>query len=529
METDGKQILSGRFQLVAENSHKANSVQVSVVIPCFNHGHYIDEAVGSVLSQGFEEFEIIIVNDGSTDESTNKLLNDYRKDKTRVIHTSNQGLPAARNNGIKEAKGKYILPLDADDRIGKTYLEQAVEILESSPQTGIVYCRANYFGAKNSEWILPDFSLEEMLINNIIFCTAFFRRSDWEQVGGYDPAMVYGWEDYDFWLSLIELGRKVTRIPEVLFYYRVSDDSMLRSKEKKQKIDILVKIFHKHEKLFKSNIDVFFNHLIDLKGIYYQADLFSVDRNLKNQKKIGTRKVDLTTKRVRIDDVQFSNGPVLLFCPINEKAIIHLGNIRIFDNKREIQISRISSNSTLDHETNNYFNSRQPKIWIYPDLEEIDGSRFSIEIDIEYLIIGDPVSDHIINRFEEGLKHGNRIDKRINRYILKKAKEQNQLFLTLKGVVRCLRSTVTRVVLFLTNKEYRTIVLSGQFDRSYYLVENLDVLCSEIDPLVHYCQTGWRERRQPNQEFDPDDYLHHLRQPLKKDENPFYHFIVSQK
>jgi len=515
--------------LVAENSHKINSIQVSVIIPCFNHGHYIDEAVDSVLSQSFRDFEIIIINDGSTDESTNKLLSDYRKEKTRVIHTSNQGLPAARNNGIKEAKGTYILPLDADDRIGETYLEQAVKILESSPQTGIVYCRANYFGAKNSEWILPDFSLEEMLINNIIFCSALFRRSDWQQVGGYDPAMVYGWEDYDFWLSLIELGRKVKRIPEVLFYYRVNDDSMLRSKEKKQKLDILVKIFHKHEKLFKSHINVFFDHLIDLKGVYYQAELFSVDRNLRNQKKIGSRKVDLTTKKVRIDDVQFSSGPVLLFCPINEKAIIHLGNIRVLKDNREIQINRISSNSTLEHENNSYFNSHQPKIWVYPDLTENENSRFSIEIDIEYLIIGDPVSDHIIKRFEEKLKRGSRIDERINRYIQKRAKEQNQLLLTLKGVVRCLRVAATKAALLLTNKQYRVIALSGQFDRTYYLAENLDVLCGEIDPLVHYCQTGWRERRRPNREFDPDEYLHHLGQSLKKDENPFYHFIVSQK
>ena len=91
-------------------------MKVSVIIPCYNQGQYIEEAVKSVLAQTYQNFEIIIVNDGSTDEFTNKLLSDYDKQKTKVLHTDNQGLASARNNGIKVAKGKYILPLDADER-----------------------------------------------------------------------------------------------------------------------------------------------------------------------------------------------------------------------------------------------------------------------------------------------------------------------------------------------------------------------------------------------------------------------------
>ena len=183
--------------------------QVSVIIPCYNHGAYLDEAVQSVLDQTFDDFEIIIVNDGSTDQDTNKILNNYNRQKTKVLQTDNQGLPSARNNGIKISKGEYILPLDADDRIGKTYLEDAVQILDTQPDIGIVYCDAEFFGDKTGKWELPDYSLQDILVLNMIFCCAMFRRIDWENVGGYNPNMVYGNEDWDFWLSLLALGRKV--------------------------------------------------------------------------------------------------------------------------------------------------------------------------------------------------------------------------------------------------------------------------------------------------------------------------------
>ena len=96
--------------------------KVSVIIPCYNQGAYLNEAVESILAQSYRDFEIIVVNDGSTDEETNRLLSGYDRQQTRVLHTENQGLSSARNNGIREAQGEYILPLDADDRIDPTYL-----------------------------------------------------------------------------------------------------------------------------------------------------------------------------------------------------------------------------------------------------------------------------------------------------------------------------------------------------------------------------------------------------------------------
>jgi glycosyltransferase involved in cell wall biosynthesis len=228
--------------------------KVSVIIPCYNQGQYLDEAVASVLRQTYQDFEIIVVNDGSTDEYTRTLLNAYDTPKTTVIHTTNQGLSRARNNGIRAAQGDYILPLDADDRIGTRYVEEAVNVLDTDPDIGIVYCLTNFFGQKKGAWILPSYSLEALLLDNIIFVSSFFRKKDWEAVGGFNSNMKYCYEDWDFWLSLVELGRKVYRIPRVLFYYRVTDASMMNSATEDQIIDMGVQLFHNHENLYVSTM-----------------------------------------------------------------------------------------------------------------------------------------------------------------------------------------------------------------------------------------------------------------------------------
>ena len=228
--------------------------KVSVIIPCYNQGAYVDDAVESVLNQTFQDFEIIIVNDGSTDEQTNQLLANYDRPKVKVMRTDNQGLASARNNGIEAAEGAYILPLDADDKIGKEYLAKAVKVLDEDADTGIVYCLAETFGARKGRWNIPDYSLKKMLLVNLIFCTALFRKEDWEKAGRYNPNMLYGWEDWDFWLSIIELGRRVHRLPEVLFYYHVKDGSMVRSLDIDKEIYLHHQIIRNHPELFIENV-----------------------------------------------------------------------------------------------------------------------------------------------------------------------------------------------------------------------------------------------------------------------------------
>jgi len=238
---------------------------VSVAIPCYNQGAFIDETVDSVLNQTFQDLEIIIVNDGSIDEDTIRILENYNKPKTQVLHTSNQGLAAARNNGIKKSKGKYILPLDADDKIGPSYLEKAVEILDKNEKIGIVYCEAEFFGDRNGRWTLPVYQFPRILINNMIFCSGVFRKSDWDRTDGY-RSNIPGWEDHDFWLSIIELEKEVYRIPETLFFYRQHMGSMRQIWARESYINNFSQLFNNHRKLYSDNIGAIFEHIFDLES-----------------------------------------------------------------------------------------------------------------------------------------------------------------------------------------------------------------------------------------------------------------------
>ncbi|MDB9522395.1 glycosyltransferase [Dolichospermum circinale CS-1225] len=229
---------------------------VSVIIPCYNQGQYIDEAVDSVLAQSYQNFEIIIVNDGSTEPETIEILKIYNKPKTRVIHTHNQGIALARNHGIEISNGKYILPLDADDKIGNIYIEKAVELLAANNNLGIVYCEAELFGNKTGKWEIAEYRFPDILLGNMIFCSGFFRKSDWQKVGGYNSKMIYGWEDYDLWLSIIELGREVYRIPNVLFFYRRKNESMSELMDKQKSIYSYIQLFKNHPKLYAQNIKI---------------------------------------------------------------------------------------------------------------------------------------------------------------------------------------------------------------------------------------------------------------------------------
>lgn len=200
--------------------------KVSIIMPCYNDGMYIEEAIASVRAQTYPDIELIIIDDGSTDPQTLEILERIKLEpKLKIIHTNRARPAGARNAGISEATGKYILPLDSDDTIDPSYVEKAVNILDSNPQIGVVYCYADLFGERSGRWDLPNYSIDKMLLDNIVFVTAMFYKEDWEEVGGFNTSMKHGMEDYEFWLSLLEIGREIYQIPEVLFHYRIKPTS----------------------------------------------------------------------------------------------------------------------------------------------------------------------------------------------------------------------------------------------------------------------------------------------------------------
>jgi len=228
--------------------------KVSVIIPCYNQGQFIKEAVNSVLAQTFSDFEIIIVNDGSNDEYTNDIFRTYEPEKTSIYHTVNKGVSAARNFGIKKCDGEYILPLDADDKIGLNYLAEAVNVLDQNAYTKLVYANGVYFGAINGNIKLPDYDEQIMLKQNLIFNTSLYRKKDWELCGGYDESFLTGWEDWEFWLRLINNSTQVYKLNSTHLYYRIKADSRNKALKDEQlqivEQQLYLKHIHKYLKYF---------------------------------------------------------------------------------------------------------------------------------------------------------------------------------------------------------------------------------------------------------------------------------------
>lgn len=230
---------------------------VSVIMPCYNDGKYIREAITSVKKQTYSSWEIIIIDDGSDDEETIKLINSIDDNRITVLHTEHLRPAGARNFGIQHSRGKYILPLDSDDVIDKIYMEKAVQIIERNSKIGVVYCQAELFGEQQGRWDLPDYCFDKMLLDNIVFVTALFYKEDWEKVGGFSTTMVAGMEDYDFWLSIMSLGREIYQIPEVLFYYRIKPISRTTNFQNNcnQVQETYRQMYQNHKEFYRKNAD----------------------------------------------------------------------------------------------------------------------------------------------------------------------------------------------------------------------------------------------------------------------------------
>jgi glycosyltransferase involved in cell wall biosynthesis len=206
-----------------------NPPLVSVIIPCYNESEFLSEAVQSVIEQSFKKWECIIVNDGSTDntsEVAQKLMSKYSDHAIFLLEKENGGLASARNYGIRASHGRYILPLDADDMIAPTMIEKGVNLLESNPKVAISYSAAREFGDSVEVFPLMEYDFHRLCRINFLKCTALFRREAFDAVGGYNTDMVRGYEDWDFWIGCGEKGFYGKRIPEILFFFRVRKNSM---------------------------------------------------------------------------------------------------------------------------------------------------------------------------------------------------------------------------------------------------------------------------------------------------------------
>lgn len=206
--------------------------KISIVIPSYNQAEYLPEAIESAYSQTYQPCEIIVVDDGSTDESL-EIAERYTFPKypliespVRVIKQVNKGLPSARNTGIMNATGDYIMFLDADDILKENALER-INIEIHTSNADIIAPSFKQFGKSSQEIILGPFTLDDLKIANRIGYFSAIRRSALLEIGGYNPRMRWGWEDYDLWFDLFKRGKSIAILQDILVSYRVKEKSMI--------------------------------------------------------------------------------------------------------------------------------------------------------------------------------------------------------------------------------------------------------------------------------------------------------------
>jgi len=249
-----------------------NLPMVSVVIPCYNYGRYLLEAIDSILSQTWNDLEIVVVDDGSDDQETKNIIESIDDPRIQIVKQKNLKLPAARNRGILNSKGKYICCLDADDKLEPTYIEKCLFKIETG-HLDVCGCWQKNFENENRILKPPVFALETLLKSNCMINAAVYRRTLWETVGGYDEKMTDGYEDWDFWIRVAGKGATAEIIPEPLFLYRKHGRSMIdHSIEKHDKIYQYIKRknAHLYQKLHTrdaSCINKSVNRKINLKNL----------------------------------------------------------------------------------------------------------------------------------------------------------------------------------------------------------------------------------------------------------------------
>lgn len=236
---------------------------VSIIIPCFNYAHFLGEALESVLAQTYMNWECIIINDGSPDNTEEVALKYCKKDnRLKYYYKENGGHSSARNFGVSHSSGKYILPLDADDTISDNYIDAAVKKIESDPNIKLVTGQVQHFGDVHEKFIMPAYSIKSYLVVNFISISSLFSKEDFDNAKGFDENMLT-FEDWDLFIKILKDGGEVVELPFIGLNYRKKDKSLFRECLKDDQ-----RVFKDLLKLYNNNIDVY--------GKYFQNPIYLI-------------------------------------------------------------------------------------------------------------------------------------------------------------------------------------------------------------------------------------------------------------
>ncbi len=240
-----------------------SSAIISIIIPCYNYARFLPDAVASVLAQTCSDWELIVVDDGSTDATAitaRQLMALHPDRRIRVFQQPNAGPAAARNTGAERAIGSYLLFLDADDMLAPTLLERATAILREQHDVGFVYSGMRLFGQDHHEWPSAAFDLRRLALDNYVLPHALVRRVAWEQVGGFDTARsLWGFEDWDFWLRVATSGWRGWHIAAPLVFYRRHGHSLSDGVQREYAWNVRAQLIRKHPRLYSRRLAAWAN------------------------------------------------------------------------------------------------------------------------------------------------------------------------------------------------------------------------------------------------------------------------------
>ena len=218
-------------ELVATPSpQREKAPLISIVVPCYNHARFLPDTIASLATQDFRDFEVVVVNDGSLDntsEVTMSLATEYPELAIRLLEQENRGLSEARNSGIQAARGQWIQLLDSDDLLARGFLRAAADAIEKNIHISAIFGSKEEFGARNTPWHMTIYLPSQLKISNTLVGTSLFRRSLWECVGGYDSSHPWGIEDWHFWLKCQSHGWIPLCIPDHMLHYRIHETSSM--------------------------------------------------------------------------------------------------------------------------------------------------------------------------------------------------------------------------------------------------------------------------------------------------------------
>lgn len=199
---------------------------ISIIITSYNEGEYLWECLDSVRAQTYENIEVLIVDDKSTDQNTISILKQLEKRGERVIWLDHSGVSKARNVAAKIATGKYLIFLDGDDKLASTYVEKMIDVAQYNKDVRMVYTIARLFDGRS--YLVPRARpiYKKLLIYNHYFqVTCLLEKERFIKIGGFNEKMIYGIEDWELFLRYCQPGMKVARVNEDLFYYRKKEHS----------------------------------------------------------------------------------------------------------------------------------------------------------------------------------------------------------------------------------------------------------------------------------------------------------------